>query len=671
MKNMSLRQKIGISFGFLLISGGLLGGFAAWNMLKIEKESKKIAHEFVPEVSLLHGIERHALGTMYQMRGYVLSEDTSYLEAGNRQLQLVNHFLSQARNLADASPHLAMLRTSTGSLYANIKQYEQFVSQTEQANHALTVLRISMGKTIDLLRQTAKQFLENQYALMQQELVTGMQSENLAERLSKIIAMQTFVELISTIRMNNLNAKLTGEPELLRSSLAMLPEAQQFMKEIQRQTQQTENLSTIEEIFRLTNAYFSDTQVYLQQWLELQQITEQRQAVADEVLNIAETIANDGIGETTQLVEATAVLLANTSHIMIIGLIVVIILGAFIAVFMARTIVRPLLKSIHFAEAIAAGDLTATIEWDRNDEAGMLVQALQQMAKQLQTMIASVRNVADYVASGSQSISSSAEEMLHVVSEQSAAAEQASSSMEEIAANTRQTFENALQTEKLAIQAADDARSSGHAVLDTVTAMQEIAQKISLIEDIAGQTRMLSLNATIEAARAQDYGRGFAVVASEVRALAGRSQSAASDINALVVSSLTVAERAGDMLAKLVPNIEKTASFVQQISTASKEQEFGTRQTNIAIQHLDQTIQHSVAATKETAAIAAELAAQADMLQQTMSCFKTNSQTRSSEAPSSSKTTVSDRNNQSRNPGFSFDLPGGPDEQDMDFERFS
>ncbi len=358
MQNMSLRQKIGISFGFLLISGGLLGGFAAWNMLKIEKESKKIAHEFVPEVSLLHGIERHALGAMYQMRGYVLSEDTSYLEAGNRQLQLVNHFLNQARNLADASPHLAMLRTSTGPLYANIEQYEQLVSQTEQANHALTVLRISMGKTIDLLRQTAKQFLENQYALMQQELVTGMQPENLAKRLSKIIAIQTFVELISTIRMNNLNAKLTGEPELLRSSLAMLPEAQQFMEEIQRQTQQTENLSTIEEIFRLTNAYFSDTQVYLQQWLELQQITEQRQAVADEVLNIAETIANDGISETSQLVEATAVLLANTSHIMIIGLMVVIILGAFIAVFMARTIVRPLLKSIHFAEAIAAGDYT-------------------------------------------------------------------------------------------------------------------------------------------------------------------------------------------------------------------------------------------------------------------------------------------------------------------------
>jgi methyl-accepting chemotaxis protein len=283
----------------------------------------------------------------------------------------VNHFLSQARNLADASPHLAMLRTSTGSLYANIKQYEQFVSQTEQANHALTVLRISMGKTIDLLRQTAKQFLENQYALMQQELVTGMQSENLAERLSKIIAMQTFVELISTIRMNNLNAKLTGEPELLRSSLAMLPEAQQFMKEIQRQTQQTENLSTIEEIFRLTNAYFSDTQVYLQQWLELQQITEQRQAVADEVLNIAETIANDGIGETTQLVEATAVLLANTSHIMIIGLIVVIILGAFIAVFMLPHC-QTVIEKYHFAEAIAGRRFNCDQRKDRNDEAGIL-----------------------------------------------------------------------------------------------------------------------------------------------------------------------------------------------------------------------------------------------------------------------------------------------------------
>ena len=155
-------------------------------------------------------------------------------------------------------------------------------------------------------------------------------------------------------------------------------------------------------------------------------------------------------------------------------------------------------------------------------------------------------------------------------------------------------------------------------------AMLQIAKKISIIEDIARQTRTLSLNATIEAAKAQEHGKGFAVVAAEVRALAEQSRSAAEEINELVRSSVAVAEKAGEMLKKLVPDIQKTAELVQEVNAASNEQSTGTEQINRAIQQLDQVIQQNSATSEEIAATAEELAGQAEQLQNTIAFFKVN-----------------------------------------------
>jgi methyl-accepting chemotaxis protein len=275
----------------------------------------------------------------------------------------------------------------------------------------------------------------------------------------------------------------------------------------------------------------------------------------------------------------------------------------------------------HAAEEIAQGNLTVVIrERSAQDK---LMQALMAMVSGLTRTVTDIRTIAGEVASASQAISTASVELSNGASAQAASAEEASSSMEEMGSNIKQNADNAQQTDKIATKSAKDAQESGKSVVEAVAAMKEIASKISIIEEIARQTNLLALNAAIEAARAGEHGKGFAVVAAEVRKLAERSQKAAGEINQLSGTTVKVSERAGEMLDKLVPDIQKTAELVQEITAASKEQDAGSEQINKALQQLEKVIQQNASAAEEMASTTDELTGQSDQLVSALGFFRT------------------------------------------------
>ena len=272
------------------------------------------------------------------------------------------------------------------------------------------------------------------------------------------------------------------------------------------------------------------------------------------------------------------------------------------------------------ANAIARGDLTSEVK-PRSQE-DVFGNAFQGMLENLSQMIGETRSGVTMLSSASAQVSASAQSLSEGTSAQGASVEETTSSLTQMTASITQNASNSREMEQIALKGAADAEESGQAMKETLTAMKAIAEKVSIVEEIAYQTNLLALNAAIEAARAGDHGRGFGVVATEVRKLAERSQEAAKEIGGLASSSVSVAERSGEILERLVPSIKKTKELVQEVVAASDEQSSGVSQINRAMGQVDQVTQRNASAGEELSSTSQQMAAQARSLHELMGFFR-------------------------------------------------
>ncbi|MFP5258116.1 MAG: methyl-accepting chemotaxis protein [Acidobacteriota bacterium] len=654
-RNRGLAFKLGTGFGLLILFCIVVSGIGYLSLGKVISRAEKM--DVVNTIS--DGVQNARMDMLY----FISSKDTAKLDAFRKHL-------GEARDKAQTLKH-------TLQDPRNIERMDAFVTAANAYESGLTRY-LESEKTRE---DTLKTVVEAASALQKVTEELAARLEDMQKRSGDAggeaaIRSSTLRLKIENLAQQFLRARIEVLYYLWRGDKSHMDSARSILDKLMAVARETTAQLTTPEDRTLLAEIISKAEIYKNRMDGFVQAAEAQAAVVKDMAAAADRagqLATDAV-DAQKTSMAGEALLANQMSLGVSG--AAVLLGLLFAVFITKAILQGVRGAINVAEAMAHGDLDVAVVIDSRDEIGTLLGAMErmiaaermvadvaghlaegdltvsvtprsdkdalllgmaEMIERLRDVVSEVQSGAENVASGSEEMSASAESLSQGATEQASAVEESSAAMEEMASSISQNADNAGQTEAIALKAAGDARESGQAVAQAVTAMKDIAGKISIIEEIARQTDLLALNAAVEAARAGEHGRGFAVVAAEVRKLAERSQAAASEITQLSRSSTTVAERAGELLGKLVPDIQRTADLVQEINAASQEQSSGSAQVNKALQQLDQVIQQNASASEELASTSEELSAQAEQLQASIAYFRLDAGLRQTMSRSSAK----------------------------------
>ncbi|CCH49056.1 methyl-accepting chemotaxis protein [Pseudodesulfovibrio piezophilus] len=601
---MKLASKLYLGFGSVLCLLLILAGVSLW---ALENSSNGfLRYRGLARDSNLSGrLQANMLMVRMNVKDFILSGSEEDKQEYNDYFMKMKEFMEAAHKGID-NPGRAGLIDDADSLVAQYgKYFEEIIQYRAERDHlvnnVLNDLGPKMEKGLTKILTTAK--LDND---MESAYRSGLAMRNLL--LARLYVMK-FLDDNSRPCIERVRKEIkefSQEMFTLQGNLRN-PERRKILADVmEMQTTYNEAFEMVTKIIGRRNKVINEN------------LDSLGPAIAQNVEKVKLSIIEDqnALGPELQSTNDR-----TTMFLIIIGLLATIV-GLGTAFLIIRTTQHQLGQDPAEIAGIAKSIAQGNLDLDLDAQAVGVYGDMRDMAAKLTEVVTSVRVSSSNVASGSNELSSSAQMLSQGATEQAAAVEEVSASVEQMAGNIRQNTENAITTEEIAKTSARDAGESGTAVTEAVSAMKNIAEKISIIEEIARQTNLLALNAAIEAARAGEHGKGFAVVAAEVRKLAERSGQAAGEISQLSTTSVDIAERAGKMLDTLVPNIRRTAELVQQIATASNEQNTGAEEINRAMSQLDTVIQQNASAAEEMASTSEELSGQSQHLEQTIAFFQ-------------------------------------------------